>query len=957
MESAADDQSSSLKAPIEFGPFRVVPGKRLLTRDAQPMDIGGRAFDLLLALLEKPGRVLSKRELLKRVWPDMVVEEGSLRFHMTGLRRALGDGEDGARYIATQVGVGYAFVAPVSHASDAAPAVLPVASMSEGVGSLPPRLKLIGREADVQMILQRLREPRLFTIVGTGGVGKTSLANEVGHRLAAERRQAVRFIDLAQVEDEQLVASALAASVGVPVQAEDPLAVLLAHLRGQDLLLIVDNCEHVVDVVSALAERIRDAAPGVGLLATSREPLRARDEEAHWLGPLDFPEDPQDLPVEALLEFPAVRLFVERAEAASASLQLQDGDPGLIADMCRRLGGMALPIELAAVRVAVHGVKATHALLGERFSLGWSGRRTAQPRHQTLRAMLDWSYGLLSESERLVFDRLSVFVGPFSQEAAAQVVADGRIDALEAAAILDDLTSKGLLAVDRSESGAAYRLLEMTRAFAREKAASHGHEEAHALAFRHAAYYLWLLQQLGSEPEVIYEGCVRLASQLGNVRSALEWSFGPQGDPGLALPLAAASAPLFLHYSLQVECRTWCARATQLLELGYFGTPTEMELQAALGLVLMFTRGNSEAAGKALLRALEIAVALGDHWAELRVLGRLQIFYERIGDFASSLAWADRAVLVGDILGEPEAVAVAASLAGISHHLLGDQERAREELEKSLRNSLPSERSRTLHYGFDHHNRTGLALARTLWLLGCADQSRRWADQVEAEAAELNHPATHCIALVWTLCIHIWTGELDKAERSLATFSRIAEANAFAPYQAATPGLRAAIAIRREQPGDAVRQLEESLTRLHGMRYELLTTSFEIALAEGLVLAGEYRRALGVARRCIAHCRSSGDAYALPELMRIEAQVIGALGEEGDQAVERMLQGSLAMAREQNARAWVLRSSLDLARLRVKQGDRAEALALLEACQPEEGVDTLDVRQLEVLRRTLGESA
>lgn len=666
MESAADDQSSSLKAPIEFGPFRVVPGKRLLTRDAQPMDIGGRAFDLLLALLEKPGRVLSKRELLKRVWPDMVVEEGSLRFHMTGLRRALGDGEDGARYIATQVGVGYAFVAPVSHASDAAPAVLPVASMSEGVGSLPPRVKLIGRETDVQMILQRLREPRLFTIVGTGGVGKTSLANEVGHRLAAERRQAVRFIDLAQVEDEQLVASALAASVGVPVQAEDPLAVLLAHLRGQDLLLIVDNCEHVVDVVSALAERIRDAAPGVGLLATSREPLRARDEEAHWLGPLDFPEDPQDLPVEALLEFPAVRLFVERAEAASASLQLQGGDPGLIADMCRRLGGMALPIELAAVRVAVHGVKATHALLGERFSLGWSGRRTAQPRHQTLRAMLDWSYGLLSESERLVFDRLSVFVGPFSQEAAAQVVADGRIDALEAAAILDDLTSKGLLAVDRSESGAAYRLLEMTRAFAREKAASHGHEEAHALAFRHAAYYLWLLQQLGSEPEVIYEGCVRLASQLGNVRSALEWSFGPQGDPGLALPLAAASAPLFLHYSLQVECRTWCARATQLLELGYFGTPTEMELQAALGLVLMFTRGNSEAAGKALLRALEIAVALGDHWAELRVLGRLQIFYERIGDFASSLAWADRAVLVGDILGEPEAVAVAASLAGIS---------------------------------------------------------------------------------------------------------------------------------------------------------------------------------------------------------------------------------------------------------------------------------------------------
>lgn len=367
MESAADDLSPSAIASIEFGPFRVIPGKRLLTRNAQPMDIGGRAFDLLLALLEKPGRVLSKRELLKRVWPDMVVEEGSLRFHMNGLRRALGDGEDGARYIATQVGVGYAFVAPVSRADDAAPAVLPALPVAEGVGSLPPRVKLIGREADVQLILQRLREPRLLTIVGTGGVGKTSLVVEVGHRLLAERRHTVRFIDLAQVEDEHLVASALAAALGVPVQAEDPLAVLLAYLKGQDLLLLVDNCEHVVDVVSALAERIRDVAPGVGLLATSREPLRARDEEAHWLGPLEFPEQPHGLPVETVLAYPAVRLFVERAEAANAALQWQDGDPVLIADMCRRLGGMALPIELAAVRVALHGVKATHALLGERF--------------------------------------------------------------------------------------------------------------------------------------------------------------------------------------------------------------------------------------------------------------------------------------------------------------------------------------------------------------------------------------------------------------------------------------------------------------------------------------------------------------------------------------------------------------------------------------------------------------
>ncbi|WP_281686906.1 winged helix-turn-helix domain-containing protein [Pseudomonas citronellolis] len=955
MESVTDALHDSFDPSLEFGPFRVTPGKRLLSRDGEPVEIGGRALDLLIALLEKPGQVLSKRELIKRVWPDVVVEEGSLRFHMNSLRRALGDGEQGARYIATQVGVGYAFVAPVSRrpALDVAPSAAPVAPLGESVGGLPPRARLFGREADVALVLERLAQPRLFTIVGTGGVGKTSLAVEVGHRAAGERLEPVRFVDLAQVEDAVLVPSALAASLGIPVQVEDPLFVLLAHLRGQRLLLIIDNCEHLVDAVSAVAERIGEAAPGVALLATSREPLRVRGEQVHWLGPLGFPADSEGLSLEQLLAFPAVRLFVERAKAGNASLALEEGDAQLVADMCRRLDGMALPIELAAMRAASHGVKATHALLGERFSLGWAGWRTAQPRHQTLRAMLDWSYDLLSAPQRLVFDRLAVFVGPFSLQAASQIVADARIDELEAAATLDELAAKGLVTVDRSETTVTYRLLEMTRAYVRDKLPAHGAAEMHSLGFRHALFYLKLLEGLGSSPEDIFDGCARLASQLGNIRSALEWSFGPQGDPGLALPLAAASAPLFLHFSLQVECRTWCARATELLELGYHGTPTEMELQAALGLVLMFTRGNSGAAETALLRALDIAVALDDRWAQLRLLGRLQIFYERIGDFASSLAWAERALAIGDSLGEPEAIAVAASLAGISHHLLGDQRLARQELERSLRNSLPSERSRTLHYGFDHHNRTGLALARTLWLLGFPDQARRLATQVEAEAAELKHPATYCIALVWTLCIHIWNGDLAQAEASLQAFSQIAHANAFAPYVAASLGLRGAIAIRREQPGDAVPLLEESLSRLQGMRYELLTTSFEISLAEGLILDGQYARALAVIQRSVQHCRRSGDAFALPELLRLQAQVLKALG-EGAAAVDAVLDESLALARQQGARAWELRAGMDRAKLHLEQGRNAEAAQLIDACALSEGFDSLDMRQLAQLRQRLG---
>jgi predicted ATPase len=804
-------------------------------------------------------------------------------------------------------------------------------------------------------VAERLETPRLFTIVGAGGVGKTSLAVEIGHRLAHGMYERVRFVDLAQVEDPALVSFALAAVLGIPVQSEDPLAVVVAYLQSRSQLLILDNCEHVITAVSDVAERLREHAPGTALLATSREPLRARDEQVYWLNPLGLPPDGEQLSDEQLLSFPAVRLFVERAAAGNASLTMGAQDARLIADMCRRLDGMALPIELAAVRAATHGLGATHALLGERFSLGWAGRRTALPRQQTLRAMLDWSYGLLSPTDCLVFDRLAAFVGPFSLDAATTVVADSEVDVATAAATLDQLTVKGLVAVDAGGMDDNHRLLEMTRAYAKERLALRGETQARFVHQRHATFYLHLLEQLGETPDEIFEGSARLGRQLGNVRAALEWSFGPQGDPGLALPLAAAAAPLFLHNSLLAECRIWCARAADLLELGYFGTATEQERQAALGFVLMFTRGNSAAAEAALLRAMDIALARGDQWAQLRLLGLLQIFYERIGDFASSLAWAERASAIGDAIGEPEAMGVAVSLAGVSHHLLGDQPLARQELEKALALSAPSRRSRTLHYGFDHRNRTGLALARTLWLQGHPDQARQWADRVEVEAVALDHPVTHCIALVWTLCIYIWLGDLEQAKKSLDTFASIAHANLFGPYMAAAVGMRGAIAVREGHADEAVSWLEESLASLHGMRYELLTTSFELALAEGLIQKGQYRHAKDLVERTIGHCRTSGDAFALPELLRVKAAAHKGLGENDARSLT--LHESLALGQRQGARAWQLRTTMDLARLLFEQGEPLQAQALLDDCDVRwgpEGRNSADLRQLDSLRRELG---
>jgi predicted ATPase/DNA-binding winged helix-turn-helix (wHTH) protein len=925
---------------LSFGPFCLAPGERLLTKDGQPVEIGGRAFDLLVALTDQPGRILSKRELLKRVWPDVVVEDGSLRFHMAGLRRLLGDGQDGARYIATQVGVGYAFVAAIERSGPASPATSRLLAPAAGTTNLPARLPhLIGRDQDVELLVNRVVSAPLFTIVGPAGVGKTSLAIEIGHRLCERFDGQVTFVDFSMIENAGLVPAMLAGAMGIAVQTDDPTAVVLGHLREKRILLILDNCEHVIEPVAAIVERVVDQAPDARIIATSREPLRVRSEHVHRLDALAFPTDPAGRTVQELLAYPAVELFCERAAAADSGLILDEDAVRAIADMCRRLDGMALPIELAAVQVATHGIAATTRQLGERFSLGWSGRRTAQPRQQTLQAALDWSYDLLSDVERITLERLAIFVGPFSIDAALEVATEAEIGADAVAAALDSLAAKSLIASDRSQRTGTYRLLEMTRAYARDKLLGRGSGRYHAVARRHAAFFLTELEGVAGRDEDLLRDIRALRLQLGNIRSALAWSFGDDGDRRIAVRLAAASTPVFLTLSHMIECRTWCQRAVEMIDERHRGTAIELELQASLGIALMFTRGNSEAAGGALSRALEVATLLDDRANQLRMLALLHIFHERIGDYDVALAHAERAVQIAEAMGEGEALGVAYSLSGISHHLAGDQARARQDLESALRHSPPSQRSRTIHYGFDHRNRAGIGLARALWLSGSPQEADRVARETVAEAGRLDHPVTRCIALIWSLTVRLWMGDLDKAEEELRAFSHCAEVNAFGPYIAAAAGLRAELAIGRGRTEGAVVALQESIARLKAARYDLQTTTFSIALARGLILEGRDREAIALVDETIARCDANDERFATPELLRIKADI---LRRTGDNLAARDLLGqALGLARGQGARAWELRAGIDLAALLSGMERTEEARALLAqvtADFPDEGV-------------------
>src|SRR6266852_7758868 len=397
---------------IRFGPFRLSTAERILEKEGVPVRLGSRALVILIALVERPAEVVSKKELFARVWPDLVVDEGNLRYHVSALRKALGEGRSGTRYVTNVSGRGYCFVAPISRA--ASPPVLLSNSLAHSPVGLPPSpTGMVGRDEAVQLISEELIARRFLTIVGPGGIGKTTLANAVSRTMLAAFDGAVHYVDFGPLGSPSLVPNMVASTVGLPGNFDDPLAALTAFLRDRRMLLVLDSCEHLIETIAPLAERIFREAPEVHILATSREPLQVEGEQVHRIHALAFPPDDAPLTAACALTFPAVQLFAERAAADGSGFELNDAEAQIIGNVCRRLDGIALALELAAGRVGVYGIKGIASLLDSPCRLLWRGRRTALSRHQTLSAMLDWSYNLLPEAERVILRRLSVFVGAF----------------------------------------------------------------------------------------------------------------------------------------------------------------------------------------------------------------------------------------------------------------------------------------------------------------------------------------------------------------------------------------------------------------------------------------------------------------------------------------------------------------------------------------------------------------
>jgi predicted ATPase/DNA-binding winged helix-turn-helix (wHTH) protein len=622
-----------LAAIHHFGPFELRPQTRLLLKDGSPVELGARAFDLLQALIERRDRLVTKTELLDLVWPGVIVEENNLQVQVSTLRKILGQ-----EAIKTVPGRGYRFALELD---EAAPDV------AAGAGGPPisalPRLltSFVGRESELDEYGRLLDGERLVTLTAVGGSGKTRLAIELARSKLASFPDGIWFVDLAPVAAPERVTLTVAATLGVREEPDRPiLDTLCARLERKHALLVLDNCEHVVAACAAFVEALLAHTANVMVLATSRERLGIAGEHAVVVRPLEASE--------------SVRLFVDRARLVASDFVPASDTQLAVEGICRRLEGLPLAIELAAARVKVLSVDEINARLEDRFRLLTSSGR-AQPRHQTLRGVIDWSYEQLEPREQQAFRRLSVFAGGWTLAAATAVT--GSSDEFETIETLTRLVDKSLVLVERAASGQPrYRMLETVRAYAEEQLELAG--ETREVRARHLAHFVSLAETLPKwstlEEIPAFE---RLDAELDNMLAALHWcAHSASGaEVGLRLVLALRryltdrghlrlGRSLVEHWLAHPDLRSsGPLRAQALLAAGSFAEDA----------------GDESAASAYLTSALAIARDAGDRDVEIHSLRCLGSTERTRGNLGQARSFLEQSLALARACGSPYDVAAA----------------------------------------------------------------------------------------------------------------------------------------------------------------------------------------------------------------------------------------------------------------------------------------------------------
>jgi predicted ATPase len=713
------------------------------------------------------------------------------------------------------------------------------------------------------------------------------------------------------------------------------------------MLIVLDSCEHFTEAGASLAEQIIGCGPGVHILATSREPLRARGERIYRLLPLACPPPgPAELTARDALSFPAVQLFVERAASSRDGFELTDTDAPVVANICRKLDGMALAIELAATRMDSFGLRDLSALLEDRFRLLNQGRRTTLPRHRTLTAALDWSYEFLPENERAILRGLSVFAGTFTLDAVSALVARGGIAVPDAIEGMAGLIEKSLVSADVNDVIAQYKLLDTTRAYALQKLTDTGEHET--LLRHHAEYHRDLLQLAETEWEArpTDNWLSDYRRRLDDIRSALDWAFSAGGDASIGVALTVAALPLWLHLSLMDECRTSAERALA-------GDPAErrrsqrdeMKLYAALGSALLHASGPLPETDVVWSNALQSAEHLADNEYQLRALWGLSAHRIAVGDYRDALQLAERFRALASEQGDTGVWLFGGRMTGAALHYLGDQANARQHLHQVVMHYVaPSQRSHVTRFSFDQSTLARGTLSNVLWLQGFPDQAVRMAQGAVNDAQAIDHLLSLCGVLVHSACtIALYVGDLAAAEHFLAMLQGHLAMHTLTIWNALARCLRGLLLIER---GDVagLPQLRSAIGGLREMRYVMRYPAYLGILAQALGAHGNAAEARSVIDEAVAWAEEREERWCMPELLRIRGEVLQRDGAAA--AAEDQYMRALKGAREQQALSWELRAATGLARLWHQHGRSEEADELLSSTYSQftEGFETRDLR-------------
>jgi predicted ATPase/DNA-binding winged helix-turn-helix (wHTH) protein len=952
----------------EFPPFWLDPGNQCLWRrteagDDERIRLTPKAFAVLHYLVEHAGRLVTHAELLDAVWPETYVQAEVLKSHIFDVRRALGDRAKQPRFIETLARRGYQFIAAVGEAGAPDSTAEPRRSDLPLTNLPAPASNLIGRATALAAAADLLAAQRIVTLTGPGGIGKTRLGLEVARQLLPDFPDGVWLAELASLSDADLVADAVAAALGLDLAGGVASPDRVARALGpKQLLLVLDNCEHVIERAARVAEALARANPKLRIMATSREPLRAEGEHLYRVPALDVPaEDAQD--PEDVLRHGAVQLFVARARAAASHFVPSARIAAIIGAVCRHLDGIPLAIELAAARTATLGVEGVAARLDDRFRLLTGGHRTALPRHQTLRATLDWSYELLPESERVVLRRLAIFAGGFTLAAATAIGVSSESPDIVASDVIDgvaNLVAKSLVGVHADGATVRYRLLEMTRAYALEKLTAGG--EFERVARCHAAYYRDLFEQAEIECETrpTAEWLEDYRHWIDNVRTALDWAFSPRGDASIGIALTAALVPLWFQLSLMLECRGRVERALASLEpKSSIDARREMKLYAALGASLIQIKGHVPETGAAWTNALQCAERLDETEYQLRALWGLWSYRLSRGEHRAAQTLAQRFSSLAANTADPADLLIGARLVGVSLHYLGEQTDARRHLERMLSHYVaPVYRPHAIRFQYDQRVMARATLAWILWLQGFPDQAMRTAKSNVEEARVSDHALSLCYALAEAACpVALLVGDLAAAECFLAMLLDRSARHALTLWHAWGRYLDGVLHIKRGDALTGLRLLRTTFDALGETRFVLRYTAFLDALVEGLTGAGQVAQGLVTIDEALARSERNEERWCLAEMLRIKGELVLLEGAaKAAVAAEDHFLQALDWAHRQGALSWELRAATSLARLRHQQARTAEARRFLAPVYDRftEGFETADLNAAKALLNGCG---